>query len=117
VSYDINTLIFLSIHQDQSYNGIIFQCVDSAVSAVLGRDSRATLFYAIQIKFNMNEGELQRSPLKVIEGLNSILGSAGYVVLEPAIISEIKSRFGISHRKASDLHSVLEESRKLFLKS
>jgi hypothetical protein len=91
--------------------------LDSAISSILGRESTKTLLYAIAVRFKLGEGELEKSPLKVIEGLNLILGREGYLVLEPAIISEIKFRFHIPSQKTHDLHSTLEESRKAFLKS
>ena len=87
------------------------------MSSILGRESATTFFYAIQVRYNLRDGELEKNPLKAIEGLNSILGRPGYLILEPAIISEIRSRFGISNRKAVDLDSILEESKNLFLRS
>lgn len=104
----------LSLNPGQGFNSAVFNCMDRALSSILGRPATDSLYFAIQLELSLVDDGLEKNPLKIIEGLRAILGQAGYSVLEPAMINEVKSHFEISGGR-KDLHALVEESKRKYL--
>jgi len=105
----------LSGTQDAGFNATIFQCIDRALTSILGKDAAYSLHYAVATNLHLSQTELERSPEKLVDGLNMILGQNGFLTLEPAMINEICYHFRISGGERKNLRAVIEEARKTYL--
>ena len=94
---------------------MIFRCIERAISSILGKDATYSLFYAVATNLRLSEKELERSPDKLIEGLQLILGHNGFTTLERGIVNEICQQFRVSGAERMTLREVIDEARRSYL--
>jgi hypothetical protein len=99
---------------EKGFNGIIFECIDRALSA-LGEASKQALYYQVTMKSGLKSDELQFKPLEVLKYLRLILGDVGYTFIEKLIVREIRMNFNLTPANVFDLQEVISQARKKFL--
>jgi predicted Zn-dependent protease with MMP-like domain len=99
---------------EKGFNEVLFDCIDKAASSILGKDGAYTFYYAIQERHNIPVESFPQKPLVVLEYLKEFLGEAGYVLIEHAIISEIKHTFGI-RSETTDIDALTKEAKLSYL--
>lgn len=80
---------------DKGFNATLFESIDNALVAILGKEAVSTFYFAVEEKFRIPKGEFSQRPLEVLEGLKTILGDAGFGVLQAGIKSKVRDRFGV----------------------
>ncbi|MGA2874275.1 MAG: hypothetical protein ABSE82_01940 [Nitrososphaerales archaeon] len=103
---------------EKGFNPTLFDCIDVALTSVLGRESVSTFYYAITANFKLQSMEFERKPLKVIQYLRLIIGEPAFALLEGAVLSHIKRRFQITGLKDEpSLKTMVELAKNAYLHS
>jgi hypothetical protein len=107
-----------SIPYEKGFNATLFDCIDRALSSVLGRPAASTFYFAIEERSGLPEADFQKKPLVVLQHLKEILGEAGFNTIERSIVCEIANTFGIEPGDAKvPLTEVVELARKNYIQS
>ncbi|MDG6906029.1 MAG: hypothetical protein JRN20_09625 [Nitrososphaerota archaeon] len=85
----------MTIVHEKGFIPTLFQSVDEAISSVLGRETTSTLYYAIQMRYDLSDEKFRQKPLDLIQHLQEILGESGFQTIEGSIRSNIKKEFDV----------------------
>ena len=92
-------------------------CIDEALSSILGDGAVKSLYYAITTRFNFPGSEFPQRPLEVLEDLKKILGESGYIVLERAIRNQIEATFNVNESKDLNLLQIVELAKANYMQT
>jgi hypothetical protein len=106
----------MPLEYEKGFNPTLYDCIDRALSSLLGRQAVSTFYFAVEEKFNLPEAEFERRPLELIYYLRSIFGEAGFGIVEKAIVSQFKATFQITNGM-SDLASLVELAKNNYLRA
>jgi hypothetical protein len=102
----------------KGFHETLFECLHSALATALGEDVASTFDYAIQQSLGLSANEFKEKPLEAIEGLRSILGKAGFKVVEPVIKDQIKRTFAIREDiKSIDFTEIAKIAERNYLRA
>ena len=106
----------VTIPNEKGFDPSLFDCMDKALTATLGKTTITTFYYAIQERYHVPESEFPQKPSQVVSGLREILGEIGFRVLERPLISQIKQTFEIIE-SVHDLQKVIELAKRNYLQA
>ena len=106
----------MTIPNEKGFDPSLFDCMDKALTATLGKTTITTFYYAIQERYHVPESEFPQKPSQVVSGLREILGEIGFRVLERPLISQIKQTFEIIE-SVHDLQKVIELAKRNYLQA
>lgn len=85
----------MKVRYEKGFHTTLFDCIDIALTTVLGKESVSTLYYAISEKFNIPLIEFDRRPIEVLKHFEEIIGVKAFRPLESCIVSSIQVVFQI----------------------
>lgn len=105
----------LTTPEERGFNPSLFECIDKALTATIGKEAVATFYYYTNEVHRIPQSEFPRKPIEVLQHLKDMFGEAGYRVLEKPIIAQIRETFGISANVAT-ITDLLEMAKQNYLK-
>ena len=106
----------VTIPHEKGFDPSLFDCMDKALTATLGKTTITTFYFAIQERYQISESEIPQKPNQVILGLKEILGEVGFRVLERPMMSQIKQTFEIMEN-VHDLQMAIDLAKRNYLKA
>lgn len=104
----------VTIPHEKGFDPSLFDCLDKALTATLGKTTITTFYYAIQEKYHFPESDFPIKPNEVITCLKEIIGEIGFRVLERPIIAQIKQTFEIME-SVTDLQTAIDLAKRNYL--
>jgi hypothetical protein len=102
-----------SLLDENSFNRIIFECVDRAL-LTLGEATELALFELVNEKYGLPRIQFSQKPLEVTMHLRETLGDLGFAVIQKLIIREIRKTFDLK-QSSSTLEDAIAESKTRYL--
>ena len=99
---------------EKDFNATLYECIDSALASVLGREAVSTFYFAIQDSHLLSQEDFSKKPFEFLDDFKKLVGPAAFGIVEPAVIDQIRTTFGIEEN-VRDLSRILEIARKNFL--
>jgi hypothetical protein len=99
---------------EKGFNATLFECIDSALASVLGREAVSTFYFAIQESHRLSDEDFSKKPFEFLEYFKILVGPAAFGIVEPAVIDQIRTTFGIEEN-VRNLSRLLDIARRNFL--
>jgi len=107
----------MAVRFEKGFQATLFDCIDIALTSVLGKESVRTFYYSIAERFNIPLLEFQRRPLEILDHFQEVLGETAFKGLEPSIISSIRVVFQIREDKSVGLSKIVELAKDSYLRA
>jgi len=99
---------------EKDFNATLYECIDSALASVLGREAVSTFSFAIQESHRLSQEDFSKKPFEFLDHFKKLVGPVAFGIVEPAVIDQIRTTFGIEDN-VRNLSRVLEIARRNFL--
>lgn len=105
----------MKLQFQKGFHPTLFDCIDIALTTVLGKEAVSTFYYAISEKSKIPLFEFERNPTEILRHLEEILGVEAFKGLEKCIISNIQVVFQIQASDHVGLDKMIELAKESYL--
>ena len=107
----------MRVRFEKSFNATLFDCIDYALTRVLGKEAISTFYYAITERYNIPLIEFERRPVEILHNLSELIGVRGFAALEDSIALNVKEAFEIESAESVDLQKTIELAKDAYLRA